>query len=344
MTPEFQWQGLIGTLIGPALLALLVVAIIWDRRRRRGIDGCVIDGPEDEPYKVFTREFDLELDARELPTRIGEASPDFYRGWTDRHGDVWQRNRLLTASFAGRQPSAEALIQPLAQSLACAEILGHELAVTLLVDQSGSMRGKPIAATAAAVGAVSRALATLDIPHEILGFSTAGWHGGHAAEAWRRAGEPKRPGRLCAVLHIVYKRFDEPSWDERSQDAFVHPDILRENVDGEALEWAAARLSSTASPRRILLVLSDGAPVDDRTMLTNGLHYLDRAARRSIAAIEADEALSLGAVGISDERGVFTLYPRLRETPHEEIACTTVDLLAELIDPPSPTGQNLTAP
>jgi len=132
---------------------------------------------------------------------------------------------------------------------------------------------------------------------EILGFSTAGWHGGFSYQAWQQAGRPKRPGRLCALRHVIYKSADE-ALTEIGRRTLVHPDLLRENVDGEAMLWAAGRLETRPEPIRLLIMVSDGAPVDDATLLHNGPDYLRRHLSACIDALQRGDDLLLGAVGV----------------------------------------------
>lgn len=261
------------------------------RRLFRLADGTVSDGPLDEPYRVFTRAHDVELRATEIPDRLHTASPDRAE-WRDIDGSGWRDAVHLAQRSAELQPPADAAIG--------AHLAGDagEFAVSLLIDQSGSMKGDAMAAVASAAWAFEAALSAAGVRTEILGFSTAGWRGGYARLAWLREGRPSRPGRLCALLHAIYKSVDDPAWAEQSQQAMLHPDLLRENIDGEALEWAAARLAAVPARHRLLIILSDGAAVDDSTLAENGLSYLERHLRKTIAQIEGSDEIILGALGI----------------------------------------------
>lgn len=198
----------------------------------------------------------------------------------------------LTRRFADIQTPSDSVIRE--------HLAGDagEFLVSLLIDQSGSMKGEPIAAAASALQAFEAMLSVAGARTEVLGFSTAGWRGGYPRQAWLHEGRPPRPGRLCALLHIVYKSADETVWSAQSQNAMLHPDLLRENVDGEALDWAAARLASISARYKLLIILSDGAPVDDSTLAENGPSYLERSLRRSIARIEDGNEIFVGALGI----------------------------------------------
>jgi cobaltochelatase CobT len=198
----------------------------------------------------------------------------------------------------------------------------------LLIDQSGSMKGAPIAAAASSVGLISEALTQMGVATEILGFTTAGWQGGFPRQQWLTQGRPKRPGRLCALAHIVYKRADEAEWSAESRDAFLHPDVLRENVDGEALEWAEARLLALPASRKLLIILSDGAPVDDATLFSNGPGYLMRHLHATIARIQREENVALGAVGI--EHDVEQLYRHARKAGVDTLSTALIDLIVRL--------------
>jgi cobaltochelatase CobT len=284
-------------------------------------DRQVSDGPADEPYRVYTRVHDLELLAADLPDQLVTASPD-KREWRDKDGSGWRDALDLANRFADAQTPADAAIR---------SHLGSEaahFAVSLLIDQSGSMKGEPIAATAVAVRAFEASLSAAGVRTEILGFSTAGWHGGYARAAWLREGRPPRPGRLCSLLHIVYKSADESSWPPPSRDAMLHPDLLRENVDGEALEWASARLAAVPARHKLLIILSDGAPVDDSTLTENGPSYLERSLFEAIAKIEKDETITFGALGIG--HAVDRYYRHSRSTGIETLLHELTELFGSL--------------
>jgi len=279
------------------------------------------DGPSDEPYRVFTRAHDVELDAAaDIPVRLSELSPLKPAHYAK--AELWAAHRRHLERFNAAQPSG------IAQRLREAIDDPTRLAVTLLIDQSGSMKGAPIAAAASSVGHISVALAQIGVATEILGFTTAGWQGGFPRQQWLTQGRPKRPGRLCALAHIVYKRADETEWSAESRDAFLHPDVLRENVDGEALEWAEARLLALPARRKLLIILSDGAPVDDATLFSNGPSYLMRHLRATIGRIEREEQVTLGAIGI--EHDVEQLYRNARRANVDSLSTALSDLIITL--------------
>jgi cobaltochelatase CobT len=174
--------------------------------------------------------------------------------------------------------------------------------VTLLLDNSGSMRGRPIAITALAADILAQTLERCGVKVEILGFTTKSWKGGKIYGEWLKAGKPNNPGRLNELLHIIYKAADMPWQRSRLNLGLMLKDgLLKENIDGEALLWAYQRLRKRTEPRKILLVLSDGAPVDDATLSNNGGDYLENHLRTIIKQIEHDPRIELSAIGIGHD-------------------------------------------
>ena len=163
----------------------------------------------------------------------------------------------------------------------------RDTVVTLLIDNSGSMRGRPITVAAMSADILARTLERCGVKVEILGFTTRAWKGGQARERWIAAGKPPNPGRLNDLRHIVYKPADAP-WRRarRSLGLMLREGILKENIDGEALLWAHDRLLARPEQRRILMVISDGAPVDDSTLSVNPGNYLEKHLREVIRDIE----------------------------------------------------------
>jgi len=170
--------------------------------------------------------------------------------------------------------------------------------VAFLIDCSGSMR-QHIESVALLVDVFARALDMAGVASEILGFTTGAWNGGRALRDWRRAGKPPFPGRLNETAHLVFKDGDTP-WRRarRSIATLLHPELFREGVDGEALAWAAARLAARGEGRRLLVVISDGCPMDGATQLANDAHYLDHHLQQVAAKIEADGVVALAAIGV----------------------------------------------
>lgn len=317
---------LIGQSVGFALFLILIIGACIGLRRHRQTR-AVAERP-DEPYRVYTRKFDRELHARDVVAILPTASGDRERGWQISNQSAWRdaaervqpmvdARRDLLSTWPSRWRSALAGVGP------------ADCAVALLIDQSGSMKGEPIEAAAATAQLIGSALADLGVATEILGFSTAGWHGGKASRQWQREGRPEYPGRLAALMHVVYKSADDAELSKEAKDVIVHPDLLRENIDGEALLWAKRRLVALPQKHKLLLVVSDGAPVDDATLANNGADYLWRHIQLVLKELSTDPALILGGVGI-DYR-VDELYP-LSATVSEpaDLPETTAEILERM--------------
>jgi cobaltochelatase CobT len=214
----------------------------------------------------------------------------------------------------------------------------RDTVVTLLIDNSGSMRGRPITIAAICGDILARTLERCGVKVEILGFTTRAWKGGKSREAWLEAGRPANPGRVNDVRHIIYKAADEP-WRHarRNLGLMMREGLLKENIDGEALEWARKRLMGRPENRRILMVISDGAPVDDSTQSVNAGNYLEAHLRQVIEDIETRSPIQLVAVGIGHD---VTRYYRRAVTllDAEELAGALTDELASLFDEEPPGG------
>ena len=206
--------------------------------------------------------------------------------------------------------------------------------VSLLIDNSGSMRGRPIAIAAICADILTRTLERCGVATEVLGFTTRGWKGGQSRESWLAAGRPLNPGRLNDLRHIVYKRGDEPYRHARRHlGLMMREGLLKENIDGEALLWAHNRLIARAEERRILMVISDGAPVDDSTASANGGSYLERHLRQVIEWIERKSPVELIAIGIGHD--VTRYYSRaVTIMDADQLAGAMVDQLARLFESP----------
>ena len=208
----------------------------------------------------------------------------------------------------------------------------RDTVVTLLIDNSGSMRGRPISVAAMSADILARTLERCGVKVEILGFTTRAWKGGQAREKWVMEGKQPSPGRLNDLRHIIYKGADTP-WRRarRSLGLMLREGILKENIDGEALLWAHARLLARVEQRRILMVISDGAPVDDSTLSVNSGSYLERHLRDVIEQIETNSPVALVAIGIGHD---VTRYYRRAVTimDAEELGGTMMTQLADLFD------------
>jgi cobaltochelatase CobT len=210
----------------------------------------------------------------------------------------------------------------------------RDTVVTLLLDNSGSMRGRPISIAAISADILARTLERCGVKVEILGFTTRAWKGGQSREKWLADGRPPQPGRLNDLRHIVYKKADEP-WRHarRNLGLMMREGLLKENIDGEALLWAHARLIARVEERKILMVISDGAPVDDSTLSVNSGTYLERHLRQVIGWIEARSPVELIAIGIGHD--VTRYYGRaVTIMDAEQLGGTMIGQLAELFDKP----------
>jgi cobaltochelatase CobT len=305
------------------------------------------------PYRVYTRAFDSIVHADDLydasTLRQGRQLLDRRVGSRASHITRWA-HRLQRALMAMQMrswdfDSEEGLLdvsrlvriathplQPLVFKQEKA-VDFPDTVVTLLVDQSGSMHGVPIATAAVCSELLGRVLECCGVKTEILGFTTNCWHGGRARKQWVSAGSPALPGRLTELRHIIYKSADEPWRRARVRlGAMCQDDVLKENVDGEAVLWAYKRLLERPEPRRVLMTISDGAPLDDATLEANDPLYLDRHLCMVIEHIERQGAIELAAIGIGHD--VTGFYRRA-------ITLSSVDelgeaMVAQLVDLFSP--------
>jgi cobaltochelatase CobT len=208
----------------------------------------------------------------------------------------------------------------------------RDTVVTLLIDNSGSMRGRPIMVAAICADILARTLERCGVKVEVLGFTTRAWKGGLAREDWIKAGKPADPGRLNDLRHIIYKAADAP-WRRARKNLglMMREGLLKENIDGEALMWAHQRLVGRSEARKILMVISDGAPVDDSTLSVNSGHYLERHLRQVIAGIETASPVELLAIGIGHD--VARYYKRaLTIVDVEQLGGAMTEKLAELFE------------
>ena len=208
----------------------------------------------------------------------------------------------------------------------------RDTVVTLLLDNSGSMRGRPISIAAICADVMARTLERCSVKVEILGFTTKAWKGGQSRESWLAAGRSVTPGRLNDLRHIVYKSADAP-W-RRTRDnlgLMMKEGLLKENIDGEALEWAHRRIANRSEQRKVLMVISDGAPVDDSTLSVNPTNYLEKHLRDVIAMVEKRKQVELAAIGIGHD--VNRYYDRaITITDVEQLAGAMTEQLASLFD------------
>lgn len=264
-------------------------------------------------YRIFTPWFDREVRADELNAVLGPLPAE-----------------MLEEQDASWAMVRDALVVPATRRVKPRR--AGATVVTLLLDQSGSMRGRPMALAAAAIARTVRLLSDGGVRVEVLGFTTASWQGGRPRRLWKWLLRPRRPGRLCELLHVVYRDADAtaPDLSEANLRAMLRPDLPKENIDGEALLWAADRLLVREAARRILVVISDGSPVDDSSQRANGPLFLDVHLRDVIAAIAADGRIELAALGVGYD--VSGWYPRSSKinTP-ADLQKGLTDFLAERI-------------
>ena len=208
----------------------------------------------------------------------------------------------------------------------------RDTCVTLLLDNSGSMRGRPISIAAICADVLARTLERCSVKVEILGFTTRAWKGGQSREGWLAEGRPQNPGRLNDLRHIIYKSADAPWRRARPNLGLMMKEgLLKENVDGEALEWAHRRMAARTEARKILMVISDGAPVDDSTLSVNPANYLEKHLRDVIAMVEKRRQVELLAIGIGHD--VTRYYERaVTITDVEQLAGAMTEQLAGLFE------------
>lgn len=208
----------------------------------------------------------------------------------------------------------------------------RDTCVTLLLDNSGSMRGRPISIAAICADVLARTLERCNVKVEILGFTTRAWKGGQAREAWLNDGRPQQPGRLNDLRHIIYKSGDTPWRRARPNLGLMMKEgLLKENIDGEALEWAHRRMMARPEARKILMVISDGAPVDDSTLSVNPANFLEKHLRDVIEMVEKRRVVELLAIGIGHD--VTRYYDRaVTITDVEQLAGAMTEQLAALFD------------
>jgi cobaltochelatase CobT len=202
--------------------------------------------------------------------------------------------------------------------------------VTLLIDNSGSMRGRPISVAAICADILSRTLERCSVKTEILGFTTKNWKGGKSREKWNLNNKPANPGRLNDLRHIVYKSADQ-SWRQSKQNLglMLKEGLLKENIDGEALMWAFKRISKRKEERKILMIISDGAPVDDSTLSVNSGDYLEKHLKNVVKLIEENSNIEVLAVGIGHD--VTRYYKKaIKITDVQELGDVMINQLTKL--------------
>jgi cobaltochelatase CobT len=310
------------------------------------------NAPRGPDYRAYITRFDETVEAEELcePEEL-----DRLRGYLDKQLSHLQgvvarlANRLQRRLMAQQNRSWEfdleeglldtarlqrVVIDPMHALSFKAEkdMQFRDTVVTLLLDNSGSMRGRPITVAATCADILARTLERCGVKVEILGFTTRAWKGGQSREHWLTAGKPANPGRLNDLRHIIYKSADAP-WRRARKNLglMMREGLLKENIDGEALDWAHKRLLARAEQRKILMMISDGAPVDDSTLSVNPGNYLERHLRWIIEEIETRSPVELIAIGIGHD---VTRYYRRAVTivDAEELGGAMTEKLAELFE------------
>jgi len=318
----------------------------------------VLDAPGDFGYKVYTRQFDEFVTAESL---CDADELERLRAFLDKQLAVIQvavsrlANRLQRRLLAQQNRSWDFdLEEGILDTAKLSRVVTdrflplsfkrerdtefRDTVVTLLIDNSGSMRGRPIMVAACCADILARTLERCGVKVEILGFTTRQWKGGQAREQWLAAGKPAQPGRLNDLRHIIYKAADMP-WRRarRNLGLMMREGLLKENIDGEALTWAHARMLARPEQRRIIMMISDGAPVDDSTLSVNSGTYLEKHLRQVIYEIETRSPVELIAIGIGHD---VTRYYRRAVTisDAEELAGAMTEKLAELFSEPGRGG------
>ncbi|HVI50951.1 MAG TPA: cobaltochelatase subunit CobT [Candidatus Sulfotelmatobacter sp.] len=308
--------------------------------------------PGEKPYTPYTLAFDQIVDAAELcdPEELAHLRHQLDQQLTHLQGVVSKlANRLQRRLMAKQTRSWEFdLEEGLLDAGRLARVVTNptqslsfklekdtdfrDTVVALLIDNSGSMRGRPISVAAMSADILARTLERCGVKVEILGFTTKAWKGGQAREKWVADGKPAQPGRLNDLRHIIYKAADTP-WRRARKNLglMLREGILKENIDGEALKWAHDRLAARPEQRRILMVISDGAPVDDSTLSVNPGSYLERHLRDIIGWIEDRTPVELVAIGIGHD---VTRYYRRAVTimDAEDLGGTMMAQLTDLFD------------
>ncbi len=310
------------------------------------------DDPSTFDYKVWTDKFDEVIAANELcddeeltrlrayldaqlkglqgiVTKLANRLQRRLMAQQNRSWDFDQEEGLLDAARLAR-----VIVSP-GSSLSYKverDVEFKDTIVTLLIDNSGSMRGRPISIAAISADVLARTLERCGVKTEILGFTTRAWKGGQSREAWLAGGKPAQPGRLNDLRHIVYKKADEP-WRHARKNLglMMREGLLKENIDGEALLWAHSRLLARPEDRRVLMVISDGAPVDDSTLSVNNAGYLEQHLRKVIDWIERQSPVQLVAIGIGHD--VTRYYKRaVTIMDVEQLGGTMIEQLAGLFE------------
>ena len=328
-----------------------------EQTRREGdpppyVPPAIPDSDASPDYRIFNRENDEEIKAEDLcePEELNRLRAFLDQQVAPLKGAVGRlANRLQRKLLAQQNRSWEFdLEEGMLDAGRLARVIANpttplsfkvekdtdfrDTVVTILLDNSGSMRGRPITIAAISADVLARTLERCRVKTEILGFTTKAWKGGIARQDWIARGRPAAPGRLNDLRHIIYKGADAPWRRVRANlGLMLREGLLKENIDGEALEWAYKRLLVRPEQRRILMVISDGAPVDDSTLSANPSHYLEKHLRDVIRMVESQKKVELVAIGIGHD--VTRYYRRaVTITDAEQLGGAITDQLADLFD------------
>lgn len=278
-------------------------------------------------YRAYTTKFDREVRASDIDTVLGSLRQSqqvaLDAAWEALQTELlpWRTSlHLIAADASSRIRSA------------LTDDERHDTAISLLFDQSGSMRGQKMLFAAATADVVQEFLLTLGMTCEVLGFTTSRWRGGRSRNRLNWRFRPNNPGRLNDLLHVIYqdagdRRASTGRWDYRQM---LRPDLPKENIDGEAIQWAANRLSTLPNKRKILIVLSDGAPVDDATLTVNQPDYLAEHLREVVQSMVADGDIRIGAMGIGYRTHVFYPTSSYVEAPNE-LGTALIELIEQML-------------
>lgn len=308
------------------LLALAVFAALAPRGARRRPDGDAVDDPAEPFYHPFTTDFDVECTGSELTSVLAENAVDARPAQAVGSLEVAERTRQFDEAHAA---ASAAMVHP--QNL-------DRTAIIVLLDQSGSMAER-MPRIAGQMLAALNALEAGGAATMFAGFTTVGWKGGRSRKEWIAKGRPPYPGRLCDLLHVVYSDFTQAS-NAAQLSSLLQPAVCFENIDGEAIMWAERQLLSSNHPKHVMIVVSDGAPVDDSTLTDNGPKFLWRHLEQVVGQCIERGQIALGAVGI-DHR-VDSLYPVARVVDADgAVGQAIVEVALELTGNPQPARDEL---
>jgi hypothetical protein len=319
-----KWFDLVMIVVIIALTVQLVII----RPRGAPISRVAFFGASDPdmPYRVFCRDHDVEVEADRIdgvPGIAGSWMSDDMLAEINKGFGAWR----VRYDFAALDGAARIRAATSPEALA-------DTVVSLLVDHSGSMRGQPMLLTAGTVMMASDLLESLGAKQEVLGFTTVRWKGGLSREKWVRSGRPSYPGRLNDLLHIIYRAAGSGRMLMRHHAIMLREGLLKENLDGEAVAWAASRLRQRGESRKYLIVVSDGAPVDDSTLMANGGDYLEKHLRSVIHEIAEAGDIQLAAIGIGHD--VSRYYGRsIVVNAPDDLGNAALQLIEQLLSAPS---------